>query len=231
MGPHLDLVGHRTGETHDGVGVLGHVGGLPGGAVVGGFLPPAHPVLRAVGVGADECRGRPPQCHRVDGGGRRQVAHRRGRPVERDGVGGGVAGGVGHYHRDRLGGLRGQHHRRSGRAARGRRPVHRHRRTRVGGGGGHLHPGHIQRRRAPVPECGCVEGGGDRKRVVVLVGQRQGAQRGQGRRLGCHLLADSPGVLCPHLDLVGHRAGETHDGVGVPGHVGGLPGGAVVVGL
>ena len=186
--------------------------------------------------------------------------HRRGRPVEHDGVGGLGASGGGHHHRDRLGGLRRQRHRRGGRAARGRHAVYRHRRARVGSGGGHRHPGHIQRRRTPVlesrhiivPGISQVGGGGhlgavgfhhrgqlDGDSVVVLVGHRRRRTQcriiGQGRRLGCHLLADSPGVLCPHLDLVSHLTGETGDGVGGPRHdlhgISGLPGGAVVVGL
>ena len=214
MCPHFDLVGHLTGETSDVVGGPRHalpgIGGLPGGAVVVGLLPPAHPVPRAVGVGADECRGRPIQCHRADAGGRHQVAHQRRRPGERDGVGGGRGtDSGGYYHCNRLGGPRRQRQRRGWRAARGSHAVHRHRGTRVGSNGGHLHPGHIQRSACPVLESrhiivlgiSQVGSGGhhgavgfyhrgqlDRDRGVALVDQRQRVQGGiGGYRRGLHL--------------------------------------------
>ena len=212
--------GQQAGDVVGGpLHALPGIAGLPRGAAVGSLLPPAHPVPRAGGSGAGELRGLPRQRQRIDAGGRRQAAHRRGRPVELDGVAGGAAAvGGGHRHRDGLGLQFLQGHRFGGFLAEGGLAVHRHRGGLVAGGGGDRHRGHAQGCASPVLERRRVEGGGDRNRLAVLVGHRQRAQLrivglGPGCRHQADLLAVSRRGPDPYLDLVSHQGGESGDGV------------------
>ena len=240
---------NTRGGAADGVGggVCGHglsgLAGLPRSAAVGGLLPPAHLVSFPAGsvVGTQEFRDIPRHLQRIHAraGDRSQVAHRRGRPVERDFVGGRAsAGGGGDHRRDNLGGLRGQADQSGGFPAGGRVAVHRHRCACVAGGRGDFHPGHVQRRHAFVPEGGdliiagiCLVGSSEDNRVVVchhriqlngdrhavLVGHRQRTQCRIPRhrcRLHLYLLAFASAGAGPDLYLVDTRGGEASNGVG-----------------